>query len=188
MGYWDFGCSVAGDTAAQAADGGIYTKDGKLADIDGSDLDLRMRTVTATYVAHHPSRVLAVVGARLGRVTGLYRPIEQAHLQSSNEGSTPLWLAGTIMATWYVFAGLAIAGGVALRRRGVPVLVLASPMIVVLFTTVFSYGLGRFRAPAEAAVMLLAAVGVDHIVRRRWEGDAPPAPEGVMATIGEPAG
>ncbi len=72
---------------------------------------------------------------------------------------------------------------VALRRAGVPLLAICLPILSLLLTTVFTYGLGRFRAPSEASVMLLAAIGVDYLVRRRLEAGAEPEADCVLAAF-----
>jgi xanthosine utilization system XapX-like protein len=56
----------------------------------------------------------------------------------------------------------AIAGAVVLwrrRRKGV-LWVLCTPLIVVTIGAVITYGQTRFRAPAEPALAVLAAVGI----------------------------
>ena len=60
----------------------------------------------------------------------------------------------------------AIAGGIVLRRRRVPLTPLVAQFVVVAVTALAIYGLVRFRVPAEVALVVLAAVGVDRLVTR----------------------
>jgi len=168
IGYWDFGCSTSGSVAARIDE-----------HPDSSVRDSRLRRVAWDYVRAHPGRIPAVVAARVGRMFGLFRPVQQARLQAANEGAEP-WAAGATMSTWYLLAGLAVVGGVELRRRRVPLLALVAPLGLMLLIAVFIYGIGRFRAPADTSVVLLAAVGVDAIVRGRAEGGARPAPRSLL--------
>jgi len=186
IGYWDFACSSAGLTAA-GGDRFAAQADRGAVPVNGQQLDAPLRRVALRYVGDHLPRVPAVVGARLGRVIGLYRPIQQAQLAKTTEGQ-PQWLGGAVMSTWYVFAGLGIVGGLALRRAGVPLVALLWPIGVVLLSAALFYGIARFRAPADAVVVLLAGVGVDHLVRDRWERGAPADPEGLLATMARRAG
>jgi hypothetical protein len=53
------------------------------------------------------------------------------------------------------------AGFVVLRRRGQPLFILAAPFALVLLVSVTSYGILRFRAPADVALVVLGAVALD---------------------------
>jgi hypothetical protein len=62
---------------------------------------------------------------------------------------------------------LAAYGLVTLRRRGVAVAVVAAPLVVVTLASLVSYGSVRFRHTAELALVVLAAVAIDRLWRRR---------------------
>jgi hypothetical protein len=77
----------------------------------------------------------------------------------------------------------AIAGAIALRRRRMPLSPLLAVIATVAVTVAITFGSTRYRAPADVAIGLLAAVGIDALVEawshRRLEpdeGDEPPAP------------
>ena len=61
----------------------------------------------------------------------------------------------------------AIFGVVVLRRRRVRLLPLLALAASVTIGTAVTYGFTRFRAAAEVAIVLLAAVAVDAVLRRR---------------------
>ena len=56
------------------------------------------------------------MAARLGRITGLFRPRQEAHLDVYLENTTS-WVSTCGLYTYYPMALLAVAGGVVLRRR-----------------------------------------------------------------------
>jgi hypothetical protein len=71
---------------------------------------------------------------------------------------------GVIM--FFVLIPFAAAGLVALRRRGEVTWILAAPFIIVSVTALTTYGNLRFREPAEIALVVLAAVSLDELLRR----------------------
>lgn len=118
------------------------------------------------YARDHAGRLPVVVAARLGRSFELYRPRLQATQEAFFEGRD-LTVERIGVATYYAVALLAIAGAVLLRRRGGPWWVLLTPVALVAFVTVISYGFTRFRVGAEPALVLLAAVAIDAVIARR---------------------
>ena len=74
-----------------------------------------------------------------------------------------------------------VIGALTLRRAGVPLVALAAPLFTVLLITVITYGIVRFRAPADTVVVLLAAVGLDQFVRHRVERSSAESTSGLLA-------
>ena len=68
---------------------------------------------------------------------------------------------------FFVLMPLAVAGALLLRRRGVVTWILLAPFIIVTVTALTTYGNLRFREPAELCVVVLAAVALDELLRRR---------------------
>ncbi len=115
------------------------------------------------YAKNHAGRLPAVLAARLGRVWSVYDPFQIP------EGRSPrVQKAGVIL--FFLLVPLAVAGGLALRRRGVGIWILIAPLVVVSVTALVTYGNVRFREPAELSVVVLAAVGIDALWRRRTSG------------------
>ena len=147
-GYWDYTCG------AQALDrNGIGPYE------PGGRTDQVFRQDALAYVRAHESRVPVVVLARLGRITGTFRPSQQMHLDIFLENTTD-WVARAGAVTFYAVVALAVAGGVVLRRRRTAVYPLLVPVVVVLITTALFYAATRFRAAAEPSLCLLAAVAL----------------------------
>jgi Dolichyl-phosphate-mannose-protein mannosyltransferase len=129
------------------------------------------------YISDNKTRTPVVVLARWGRVAGVFRPAQQVRLEDLVENRES-WVSWASMLTFYPIAVLAIAGGVVLRRRRIPVFPLAALPVIVLISLTIAFGITRFRAIAEAALVVLAAVAIDaglrmlHARRRAVAGDA----------------
>jgi hypothetical protein len=132
--------------------------------MDQSELAKLFRDESLEYIGNHKSRLPYVILARWGRITGLYKPLQQVRLDVFPEGRS-LWVARGAMASWYIVAPLAIAGALVLRRRRIPVFPLLGPPIVVWIAVTITFATTRYRASAEGAICLLAAVGVDALIR-----------------------
>jgi 4-amino-4-deoxy-L-arabinose transferase-like glycosyltransferase len=122
------------------------------------------------FIRTHLSRVPFVMGARVGRVTGVYRVSQEIDLDVFVEGrERPLTIAGLFVG--YATGIAAICGAFVLRRRrGPPVSPLVVLPAVVLFTVAVTYATDRFRATAETALAVLAAVALDALWRRLRTG------------------
>jgi len=67
---------------------------------------------------------------------------------------------------YYLLVVAAAIGLAVLRRRRAPTWILLTPIVMVAFTAGLTFGLTRFREPAELSIVILAAVGLDWIGRR----------------------
>src|SRR5690606_3341513 len=94
--------------------------------------------------------------ARIGRTLTVYRPAQQVEIDRDLEGN-PGWVATLGLWTFRLFAIGAIAGGILLRRRRVPLFPLIAPIAAVLVTVVALYSSTRFRAPADLSLAMLSA-------------------------------
>jgi len=112
------------------------------------------------YADHHLGRLPVVLAARLGRVASVYKPF------AIPEGrSVRVQKLGVIM--FFVLVPFGAAGYFLLRRRGEVTWILLAPFIIVAVTALTTYGNLRFREPAEIALVVLAAISVDELARRR---------------------
>jgi hypothetical protein len=92
-------------------------------------------------------------------VWDVYRPRQNA-LFSTIEGRDRR-VANVGLVFYWVLVPIAIAGVVVLRRRRTMVWPLVAPVVVVCATAAYAYGVTRFRVPAEVALVVLAAPGLD---------------------------
>jgi 4-amino-4-deoxy-L-arabinose transferase-like glycosyltransferase len=112
------------------------------------------------YAGDHLGRLPVVLAARLGRVWSVYDPFQTPEGRSKRVDKL-----GVLM--YFVLVPLAAFGAVILRRRGLGVWILLTPFVVVSLTALGTYGNPRFREPAELSLVVLAAVALDQLWRRR---------------------
>ena len=160
-GYWSLFCGVRTPRKA-----------------DQSQKAIIYRRAAFDYIGENKARIPVVVAARWGRITGLFRPAQQVRLDHDVEGRDT-WVAWTSLLMFYPIAVLAIAGAVVLRRRRVPVFPLAALPAIVLISVTLTFATNRYRAIAEGALVVLAAVAIDagarwlHARRARGAAAAP---------------
>lgn len=140
---------------------------------DQSEVSSEYRRQAVDYVGDNLDRLPAVVGARLARVWSVWEVDAMTHLnQGEGRPPTASWLA---VVGWWLLAPAAAGAILILRRRDRPVLVLVAPFVTVTAVAIATYGIPRFRLPAEvAAVGALAVYGVVS-AERSW-GRATPTP------------
>ncbi|HEY7946677.1 MAG TPA: glycosyltransferase family 39 protein [Acidimicrobiales bacterium] len=150
---------------------------------DQSVTSARQVHAAETYIKKHLGRLPLVATVRVARLWDLYAPVQMARLDV-NEGRPVLAsIAGLVM--YYALLPLAATGVVVLRRRRRVQWPLLVPAAVLTVVAAVDYGIVRFRAPFEVSLVVLAAVALDAIGRRRPArvttsvasgSSAPPAP------------
>jgi 4-amino-4-deoxy-L-arabinose transferase-like glycosyltransferase len=143
-------------------------------DRDRSVLDRRSRQHALDYIDEHRDRLPAVLTARFLRTFNLGHVTDQVNFDWFAE-SRPVEASRAAVGSFWLLGVAAIAGVLVLRRRGVPSFPLTSAVVNVIITVLVFYGSTRFRAPAEPAVVLLAAVALDAAVRRLRRDPMPAA-------------
>jgi 4-amino-4-deoxy-L-arabinose transferase-like glycosyltransferase len=171
LGYWDFHCGIRALDEA-----GV----GPLGD---PRIDSTMREAGLKFASENLDRFPVVMAARMGRITGTFRPLQQRDLDVFLE-NTSRWVAdaGTVTLP-FVLVG-AVAGSVILRRRRTFQLPLVAPIACVVITVLLFYAATRFRATAEGPLCVLAAVAVAALwdrVRGPRAADGPAPPRSVTA-------
>ena len=132
---------------------------------DESVVDEAHREKATEYIQGHLSRQPVVVAARVGRIWGVFRPFQGIELDWFYE-RRGIWPVRAALGSYYALGLLAIGGGVALRRRGVTLVPLLALIAMVTVTAATTFGVTRYRVPAEVTVVVLAAVGIDALWRR----------------------
>ena len=147
-----------------------------------------LRSEGLGYMNEHKGELPAVMAARLGRTVGLYQFTQQRNFAAA-EGRNPVW-DGRGTRSFQLLGLVAIVGLVisSIRRtRTWERWLLVIPPAAVFIIVALTYGNPRFRAAAEPAVVVLAALGTFDIVDAlRRSGDRlgfnEAAPPGRVAT------
>ena len=152
----------------RAAGGSILSPDQvawRFPDLDESERDAMLRAATIRWIRDHPRYELRAIPARIGRVLGVYRPIQQILLDTVPDGrKRPIAVAAWI--GYYAVAPFALAGAIMLwRRRRATTMVLLAPLVTMLVTVSITFGNTRYRALAEPTFILLGAVAATAAAR-----------------------
>jgi hypothetical protein len=75
-------------------------------------------------------------------------------------------------AVYFLLLPFGVVGLVVLARRRIPISPLVAQFASVTLTAALTFGVTRYRVPADAALVLAAAVAGDSLLRRWW-----PAPD-----------
>ncbi len=150
MGFQDLRCSSADLLQGRITGRDVATRDGQFLHV-GVD-----------YARNHVSRIPLVVTMREARTWSVYP--QQLRLDVGRNTSYRIIELGFLV--YWVLVPFALAGAVILRRRRVTLLPLMALALSVSLGVAVTYGFTRFRAGAEVAIVLLAAVAVDAGLRR----------------------
>lgn len=140
-------------------------------DLDESERDLALRDMTLEWMRDHPKFELRATLARWGRVTGVFRPLQQISLDTVPDGrkrpvAVAAWLSYFALLP-FVVAGIATG----LRRRRTATVLLLIPIVTMYITTALTFGNTRYRAIAEPSIVILAAYALARLagwVQRTW--------------------
>jgi 4-amino-4-deoxy-L-arabinose transferase-like glycosyltransferase len=155
-GYWSMDCTIP----VEAAD--------KLYKMDPSVADGKYRHVAIEYIKDHKKRFAYVTLVRWQRYFGIWdltHNFDQVKKDILPEGREP-WVAWSSAFLWFAIFPLAIAGAFVLRKRRVPIYIVLAPIIITFITVTSTFHQNRYRASAETAFCLLAAVAIDTLVTR----------------------
>ncbi len=132
-----------------------------------------LRTKAFDYMKERPGRATQAAFARMGRITGVFHPIQQARLNAFIGGRENL-LANVSVLAFYPTAVLAAAGAVLIARRRGPLWPLLGLIATAIIAVAMTLAVLRYRATAEPALAVLAAVALvatARFVRDAWLGD-----------------
>lgn len=131
-------------------------------DPDPSVADGQYRKIALDYMNAHRGDAVRVAAIRIGRTFGVYSPFQQRELES--ERGTTMWVLTTALWSYWSLVPFAV-GGIVVARRRVPVYPLLGFFVVSVASVVLTIGAFRYRALAEPSLVILAAVGVNALVR-----------------------
>jgi 4-amino-4-deoxy-L-arabinose transferase-like glycosyltransferase len=126
---------------------------------DESVRDAAPRKYALDYIENHKSRVPLVVAARVGRLWGLFKPGQTTAFDwwIEGRGRVPSWIS---LFFYYAMIPFAAVGLVRMWRRKITILPIIVPMVIATFAAATTFGITRYRAPAEVGIVLAAAIGI----------------------------
>jgi 4-amino-4-deoxy-L-arabinose transferase-like glycosyltransferase len=126
--------------------------------LDESQRDLVPRKQAIQYTKDHIDRLPLVVAARVGRLWGVFKPGQTTMLDwwIEGRGRAASWIG---LFSYYALWPFAIFGLVVMRRRKIPIFPLVAIAAIATFAAAITFGVTRYRAPAEVALVIAAAVG-----------------------------
>lgn len=133
-------------------------------DADEAERDALVRDAAIEYLRDHARRLPVVVAARVLRMWDLYGVQGNLNMNIGVEdrGRLP---SRTGLWTYYALLPLAAAGAASMRHRRLPVWPLLTVAVMVTITAALTFGLTRYRVPADVMLVALGAVGLDAITR-----------------------
>lgn len=160
LGYWSNTCDT-GDTWPAGADE---------SEIGAAKYDKAQR-----YIRDHLGEQPKVAAARVGRILGLYRPIQGVDFDVFFERRVRSHAVVGLVSTYLVMAG-AVLGAFVWRRR-TTLLPVAAVAGTSLFTAMITFGISRYRVGADVAFVVLFAVALSHLVDRYGPARTPTDPD-----------
>jgi 4-amino-4-deoxy-L-arabinose transferase-like glycosyltransferase len=137
-----------------------YTAPASANRLDESERDAILRDHALDYLDAHRSRIPVVAAARVGRLWGVYAPGNTTYMDwwFEGRGRAPSWIS---LFCYYAMIPFAIVGLVVMRRRRITLVPIAALALIVTFAAAITFGITRYRAPFEVALVLVAAIGID---------------------------
>ena len=155
IGYWELKCGQPPP----------YGTNGEL--LDESQRDIVVRDRSFDYITENKKRLITVVApARIGRMWGAYKPIEQLRLDVlADRRSFGISLIG--FGQYLLLLPLSLIAILKLWKKRKELLFITSAWIpIVTFTAALTFGNTRYRTAAETSLVILAAVSLDLLVKR----------------------
>jgi 4-amino-4-deoxy-L-arabinose transferase-like glycosyltransferase len=162
LGYWELKCGEPPP----------YGEDGEL--LDESQRDIVVRERAFDYISEHKKRFITVVApARIGRMWGAYKPIEQLRLDVlADRRSLTISLIG--FGQYLLLLPLSLMAIFKLWKKRKETLFIASAWIpIVTFTAALTFGNTRYRTAAETSLVILAAFSIDMFMKKFSEKSKP---------------
>jgi 4-amino-4-deoxy-L-arabinose transferase-like glycosyltransferase len=127
--------------------------------LDESQRDVEPRKQAIEYIKAHKKRLPLVIAARIGRLWGFFKPGQTTALDwwLEGRGRAPSWIG---LFCYYAMLPFAIGALFLLRRRRITILPLLAIAAIATFAAALTFGVTRYRAPAEVALVVAAAVGI----------------------------
>ena len=156
LGYWELRCGQPPP----------YGESGEL--LDESQRDQIVRDRAFEYISDNKKRLLTVViPARIGRMWGAYKPIEQLRLDAlADRRSFAVSLFG--FGQYLLILPFSIFGIFRLwKEKKKTLFVTAAWIPIATLTAALAFGNTRYRTAAEASLVILAAFSIDILMQKK---------------------
>jgi 4-amino-4-deoxy-L-arabinose transferase-like glycosyltransferase len=158
LGSYDITCVV-----------GLHWKNPEL---DRSEMDIESRGRAFDNMRDNVNHLPATVLARYGRLLGVFRPAQTVDFVGGWLGSAT-WPVWAWVTSFWLLAPLAVYGSVLMRRSRRFQWPLVAPVVITLLVTTIAFGDPRYHTMCDLGLVVLAAVAVERLVRRRRDGARP---------------
>jgi 4-amino-4-deoxy-L-arabinose transferase-like glycosyltransferase len=149
----------------------------ELDEADESVREAELLDASDDYFYDHLGRLPVVAVARVARVFDVFKPGQNVFLNWWLEGRGKAASTAGLWA-YYALLPVGIYGGVLLHRRGITLIPVLSTVVVVALAAAITFGITRYRVPADVALVVVAGVGADGLLRRRPARQAAAQPPG----------
>lgn len=137
--------------------------------LDESERDAVLRERAIDYIGDNLGRAPLVAVVRAGRTFGLWQPGRQVETDWRFENRGRASSAAGMLA-YYAALPFAVAGGVVLWRRRVALSPLVGMVALSVVAVMGVHALTRIRVSADIAIVVLAAVAIEVLLRRYFPG------------------
>ena len=153
LGYWDLSCGQPPP----------YGSDGTL--LDESQRDRVVRNRAFSYTNENKSRLITTVSpARIGRMWGVFHPIEQLHRDTLADRRS-FNISYFAYIQYLLLLPLSLYGFFKLWKRSRTNLLIISMWIpIATFTAASAFGNTRYRTAAETSIVLLASFAIGFLI------------------------
>jgi hypothetical protein len=141
-----------------------------LAEMDESERDAVLRDRSVAYIRDNLGRAPLVAVVRAARTFGVWKPTNQVEADWRFENRGRAASSAGLLA-YYAALPFALAGGVALWRRRVAVSPLVGLIALSVIAVMGVHTLTRVRLAADVAIVVLAAIGIEVLLRRYFPGE-----------------
>jgi 4-amino-4-deoxy-L-arabinose transferase-like glycosyltransferase len=133
--------------------------------LDEAQRDKFPRDYALDYIDAHLDRLPVVVAARVGRMWEVFKPGQTTYKDwwIEGRGRAPSWIA---LFFYYAMLPFVVVGIVDMLRRKISIVPVVAPAVIATIAAATTFGLPRYRAPAEVGLVLTAAIGIAWIVER----------------------
>jgi hypothetical protein len=149
IGYWSANCD----------DGTTWPEGG-----DESAIAAAKYAKATEYIGENWEQLPKVVAARVGRILGVYRPVQGINFDTFFERRVRAHVTVGLWAHYFVMLGSIY--GITVWRRRTTVLPIAAVAGTAIFTAAITFGISRYRIGADLVFVILTAVALGHLIDR----------------------